>query len=175
MSNSVHFSSTLLCDSTTIMADTNIQNTLQMIRERTMFKSVVFILMIKEDDYINMINKLSRSGKCKVSDKEMTVYQNLLLLSRRTVLTENTLMIHMQNNLCSSVMPHVEYLYTHFLTTSTIQCQALKYLIFHPDSNSIPYNETQCGEAQQQTGKILSMNGHMWVFNRAIKVICKIK
>lgn len=120
---------------------------LQKIHECTMFKSVVFILIIKEDVYINMINKLSRSGKCKVSDKEMTAYQNLLLPSCRTVLTEDILMIHMQNNLCSSVMPHVEYLYTHFLATSTTQCQALKYIIFHPTSNSIPYNETRCGEA----------------------------
>jgi len=67
------------------MADTNRRNMTQNIREHTMIKSVVFILIIKADVYINMINKLSRSGKCKVADKEMTTYRNLLLLSRRTV------------------------------------------------------------------------------------------
>jgi len=56
----------------------------QEIHERTMFESVASILIIKENVYINMINKPSRSGKCNVADKEMTTYRNLLL-SRRTV------------------------------------------------------------------------------------------
>jgi len=60
-----------LCDSTSIMADTNRRNMLQKIHECTIFESVVFILIIKDDVYIN---KLSRSGKCKVADKEMTTY-----------------------------------------------------------------------------------------------------
>lgn len=75
----------LLCDSTSIMANTNRRNMQQEIHERTMFESVASILIINEDVYINMINKLSRSGKCNVVDKEITTYRNLLLLSRRTV------------------------------------------------------------------------------------------
>jgi len=58
---------------------------LQKIHECTVFKSVVLILIIKEEIYVNVIKKLPRRGKCKVSDKEMTAYQNLLQLSCRTV------------------------------------------------------------------------------------------
>ena len=53
-----------------IMADTNIQNTLQMIRERTMFKTVVFILMIKEDVYINMITSYQEVGNVRCQIKK---------------------------------------------------------------------------------------------------------